>query len=90
MNGNYAAGVVFGATTMVNVEALYLTAGKSYKLTMNDANVASGQTLLVYGSDLVAGNTLVFDGSAETNGKFDIRGGAGNDDRRCGHDSPPN
>ncbi|HEV2562729.1 MAG TPA: bluetail domain-containing putative surface protein, partial [Rhizomicrobium sp.] len=77
--GNYSAGLTFSATTMVNVEALSLGAGFNYNLTTNDANVASGQTLTVDGSALGATNTLTFNGAAETNGSFNIKGGAGND-----------
>jgi Ca2+-binding RTX toxin-like protein len=79
LNGDYSAGVTFSTTTMVNVEAINLGAGHSYKLTTNDATVAAGQTLTVSGSALTATDTLVFDGSAETNGKFALVGGAGND-----------
>ena len=79
LNGDYSAGLTFGATTMVNVETLTLAAGHSYNLTTNDATVASGATLTIDASALGAGNTLTFDGSAETNGFFSITGGAGND-----------
>ncbi|HEY2070773.1 MAG TPA: calcium-binding protein [Rhizomicrobium sp.] len=79
LNGDYSAGFTFGATTMVNVETLQLAAGYSYKLTMDDANVAPGQTLAVDASALGAGDTLTFDGSHETKGGFVITGGAGND-----------
>jgi len=79
LSGNYSAGVVLGATTLINVETVNLAAGHSYKLTTNDATVASGQTLTVTSSALAASNAFVFDGSAEANGKFVIIGGAGND-----------
>ena len=77
--GDYSSGVVFSAATMVNVETLRLAAGHSYKLTLNDANVAAMQTLTIDASALGVANSLVFDGSAETNASFDIIGGAGND-----------
>ena len=79
LHGNYAAGVTFGSTTLVNVEKINLVAGHSYKLTTNDATVASGQTLTVNASGLAAANTLTFSGAVETNGKFVITGGAGTD-----------
>jgi len=79
LNGNYSAGVVLAATTLTNVETVNLAAGYSYKLTTNDATVGSGQTLTVTASALAAANTLSFNGAAETNGKFVITGGAGND-----------
>jgi Ca2+-binding RTX toxin-like protein len=73
------AAVVFGATTMVGVERMLLAAGHSYTLTMNDANVAAGEMLTIDASALGAGNRLAFQGSAETDGSFDIIGGAGNE-----------
>jgi len=77
LNGGVA--VTFSATTMTGVEQIDLTAGHSYSLTTNDAAVAAGQFLTIDGSVLGAGNALTFDGSAETDGSFDIVGGAGND-----------
>ena len=44
LNGDYSAGVTLAANTMVGVETIGLSAGHSYKLTTDDANVASGQT----------------------------------------------
>jgi len=79
LNGNYSSGVTFSATTMVNVETISLASGHSYKLTTNDATVASGETLTVNGSGLGSGNTLTFSGAAETNGTFVLTGGAGDD-----------
>lgn len=78
--GDYAsAPLVFGAATMINIEHLTLAAGFNYNLTLSDANVASGLTLTVDASALGAGNSLVFDGTHETNGMFVLAGGAGND-----------
>src|ERR1700742_1284109 len=59
LSGNYAAGVVFGATTMVNVEELDLAAGSSYKLTLDDATNSAGLT--VNASGLLAGQSLTLD-----------------------------
>jgi hypothetical protein len=64
---------------MINVENLTLAAGHSYKLTTNNATVASGQTLTINGSALSASNVLTFNGAAETNGHFIIIGGKGAD-----------
>ncbi len=74
LDGNYTGThkVVFGASTMVNVETIRLAAGNSYTLTTNDANVGNNKTLTVDASQLGAGDTLSFNGSAETNGRFDI------------------
>ena len=86
LNGNYSGGVVFNATTMVNVETLTLTAGHSYNLTMANATVASGQTLTVDASTLGAGDSLIFDASADTTGgNYVIQGGLGNETLTGGH-----
>jgi len=77
--GNYGPGVTFTATTMVNVEVLKPGAGFNYKLILNDATVAAGKTLKVDASALGASNHLVFDGSAETDGHFNILSGKGGD-----------
>jgi VCBS repeat-containing protein len=80
LNGDYSGGVVFGATTMVNVEHLALAAGHVYNLTTDNATVAAGQTLTVHAGALGAGDTLTFDASADTTGgKYVINAGAGND-----------
>ena len=70
LDGDYtgAGAVVFGATTMTNVKSLTLLAGHSYDLTSNDATVASGQQLEVDAHALGAGDSLTFDGSAESDG----------------------
>ena len=76
--GNYT-GLIFSATTMVNVETIILGSSHSYTLTTNAATVAAGETLTVNGSALKAGDVFVFDGSAETDGRFTLLGGSGND-----------
>ncbi len=76
--GDYSAGITFEAGSITNVERILLSGGNSYKFTVADANVAAGQTLIVNGAKLDATNSLIFDGTAETNGKFNLVGGAGN------------
>lgn len=85
LSGNYSAGIVFGASTITNVEVITLSAGNSYTLTTNDGNVASGQTLKIDGSTLGSASELTFNGAAETNGKFILLGGAGDDTLTGGH-----
>ena len=77
--GNYAGAhaVVFGANTVTNIERMFLNGGHSYDLTTHDATIAAGKMLIVDASALDAGDTLTFDGSAETDGRFNITGGAG-------------
>lgn len=81
LDGNYANAnaVVFGATTLTNVETMLLSAGHSYTLTTHEATVAAGAMLTVDASALVFPNTLIFNGAAETDGFFHIIGGTGND-----------
>jgi Ca2+-binding RTX toxin-like protein len=85
-----ANALTFGALQIVNIEIIALLSGSntrfgnfnslfSYSLTMNDANLAAGASMIVQGNALQAGEALVFDGSAETDGRFRIFGGAGND-----------
>ena len=86
LNGDYSGGLVFNATTMVNVEDLGLTSGHSYNLTMNNATVASGRTMIVLGNHLGVGSALTFDASADTTGgRYFIYSGAGNDVLTGGH-----
>jgi Ca2+-binding RTX toxin-like protein len=77
LDGNY--NLTFLATTMTNIQQVYLVSGHHYSLTTNDATVAAGAELGVDGSNLGASDALVFNGAAETNGTFVVRGGAGND-----------
>jgi Ca2+-binding RTX toxin-like protein len=92
IQGNYAGvnKIVFGADQLENVEAIVvLTAGDarfgssgggySYDLATNDGNVALAATMVVVGNSLRSDETLTFDGSAETDGKFRIFSGAGDD-----------
>ena len=88
LRGNYS--LVFAADTMTGIETIALVSGKdtrfgaagpdySYDLTTHDGNVAAGSQLSVNAADLRASETLVFDGSAESDGSFRIVGGRGGD-----------
>ena len=79
LDGDYSAGLSFNAKTLLNVEAILLAVGNSYKLTTNEATVAAGATLTVDGSALGAGDSLTFNGTKETDGSLILIGGAGND-----------
>jgi Ca2+-binding RTX toxin-like protein len=89
--------VTFGATQIAGIEMLVLLTGGdnrfgnpagtgyAYYITMDDANVAAGQTFYVSANTLkadvvgVTDETLIFDGAAETDGQFVIWSGAGDD-----------
>jgi hypothetical protein len=75
--GNYK--LTFAAATLKNVETVTLAAGHDYKLATTDATVAAHHALTVNGATLHAGDTLVFNGAAETNGVFKMTGGKGGD-----------
>lgn len=81
--GNYS--LTFDADDLVSVEkvAVYSSGNAaspySYSLTTIDANVAAGQLLDVVALSLRAGEQFTFNGSAETGGRFNIRGGWDND-----------
>ncbi|MBV8686492.1 MAG: hypothetical protein JOZ90_04250 [Alphaproteobacteria bacterium] len=81
--GTYS--VTFDPDDLVGIEKL---AGYSsgdaahpnaYAFTTIDANVAAGARLMVIGLSLQAGEHLVFDGAAETDGSFNLRGGRDSD-----------
>jgi serralysin len=97
LRGNYASQIVFEADTIHNVDTIaVLTAhgvsgaeapAYSYSLKTDDANVAAGEKLIVTGVGLASDEHLTFDGSAETDGHLDLRGGAGTDALIGGHQS---
>jgi serralysin len=78
LNGNYAGGVTFTATTVVNIEEIDLRKSHSYTLVSHEKTVGSGQ-LFVNGQRLTFDDALSFDGSAETTGTFKLAGGDGHD-----------
>jgi hypothetical protein len=84
LKGDYSAGVVFCAETMTNVEVLRLSGPFDYALTLHDANVAAGDKLVIDARKNFTGVGLVFDGSAETDGRFHIRGTHEGDDYLVG------
>jgi Ca2+-binding RTX toxin-like protein len=65
-------------------EQMVFLGGSSYALGSADSNVAAGHTLTVDGMPLGAGDSLDFDGSAETDGRFVLQGGMGADHLRGG------
>ncbi|UVO55318.1 cadherin domain-containing protein [Sphingomonas sp. SUN039] len=81
LQGNYTGAnkLVLGATTLTGVEIVAALPGFGYDITTDDANVAAGQVLSVFGGNLGAGESFTFNGSAETNGSFRVYGGLGTD-----------
>jgi Ca2+-binding RTX toxin-like protein len=80
LNGDYSAGLTFGATTVTNIERVTLKAGHSYDLTIDNATVTAGNTMTFAGNGLGGTDSFTFDGSHDTSGgSLVIEGGAGND-----------
>jgi Ca2+-binding RTX toxin-like protein len=79
LSGDYSAGVLMKKDTVQNVEEVLLADGNSYSLTMHEKTVKAAQSLLVAGTSLDAGETLVFDASADTDGIITVHSGAGDD-----------
>jgi Ca2+-binding RTX toxin-like protein len=73
----YSDGLTLGDDTLTSVEKIQVGAGYSYSLTTVDANVAAGDTLIVDAVSLQSNDSLIFNGSAETDGSFRFIGGEG-------------
>lgn len=72
-------GVTDDLDQVTNVEVVQFLDGNSASVVTVNSTVAFGETLTVNGSALTSAYTLTWDGKAETDGKFNITGGAGND-----------
>jgi hypothetical protein len=81
LSGDYSSGVTFGANSLVNIPHLVLegdAGANSYDLTLNSANVSSGDTLTIVGHNTTSSDDLTVNGSA-TSGKLVFDGGASTD-----------
>ncbi len=93
LQGDYtgANAIVLGANQVTGVDLILLAGGQdtrfgqaagpnhSYDLKTDDSTVAAGETLTIQARRLGAGESLKFDGSAETDGAFKVYSGAGDD-----------
>ncbi|MGH6871130.1 MAG: M10 family metallopeptidase C-terminal domain-containing protein [Rhizomicrobium sp.] len=79
LQGDYSGGVVFGSTTMTNVEGLTVDGDFSYNLTLADANLKSGAHFQVDADYAGASDRLILNDGAETNAVLTVNGGIGND-----------
>ena len=73
--------ITFGANSLIGIEEISVSEHfdlGSFTFVMNDANVASGQSMFIHGF-LGAANPLSVNGSAETDGQYTITGGGAND-----------
>ena len=95
LRGNY--NLVLEAATIHNIDTIALLSASdrhlggapatafTYALTMNDGNVGLGEKLIINAVGLGAAESLTFDGSAELDGRFDVRAGDANDTLTGGH-----
>jgi hypothetical protein len=77
LDGDYSAG--FGLGTPDYAEQVIVHAGNDYNLIADDNNVAAGRTLTINAMPLRDANNMIFDGSAETDGRFIFYGGEAGD-----------
>lgn len=78
LKGDFSAGYTLSGIDSP-LGLVRLGAGNDYVLISDDDFVHAGATMLVDGRNVGAGNYMMFDGSAETDGHFTIYGSAGND-----------
>ena len=76
--GDFSAGFDLPGQAF-GLDSIVAHAGNDYNLVANDNNVDAGDTLTVNGMPLGADNHIMFDGSAETDGRFEFLGSAGDD-----------
>lgn len=88
LTGDYSAGLVISKAMMTNFEILGLDTGGDYNLSFADGVVKAGVTFQVDSTQQQADESITFDGSRETDGRFlfflgashsDVTGGAGDD-----------
>jgi hypothetical protein len=79
LNGDYSAGLTFGANTIANIQTITLDAGHGYNLTLNANNIVTGETLTVNASALGSSDSFTFNGSNVTTGTLLMKCGAGSE-----------
>lgn len=78
LEGDFSAGFELPGMAF-GLDSVVAHAGSDYNLVANDNNVDFGDTLTINGMQLGADNHVMFDGSAETDGRFEFLGSAGDD-----------
>ncbi|HEX2763966.1 MAG TPA: Calx-beta domain-containing protein [Allosphingosinicella sp.] len=91
LHGDYSTQLTLGVNNLLDTEVLSLVSGSndqfadygtalfSYNLKSVDENVAAGRRLVIDFTNLLAGENVTFDGSAETDGAFTFGAGKGID-----------
>lgn len=78
LSGDFSAGFTLSRLP-ANIGAISLREGNDYVLIARDDFLAAGRELTVHGEALRESGHVVFDGSAETDGRFSFFGGDGDD-----------
>lgn len=78
LSGDFSAGFLLSEISQ-QIGRISLQTGSDYVLIAEDGLVRDDGIMIIEGSRLGAGNSLLFDGSAETAGRFAVYGGAGDD-----------
>lgn len=76
--GDFSSGFTLSSVA-ANVSQMAVIAGNDYVLSVDDAFVGAGHLLTFDARSLGGGNHVMFDGSAETDGRFSFFGSDGND-----------
>ena len=79
LNGDYKTDVVFTATTISGIDVITMQAGENYRLVLDDANIAAGETLFIAASGLGARDGARVTATGETDGQVWFNGGGGDD-----------
>ncbi|MEM7058505.1 MAG: calcium-binding protein [Pseudomonadota bacterium] len=87
LQGDYSTPLTFGANQLIDIEILALLSNTdtrfgagsgtpyNYNVTTDDGNVAAGDVLVISANTLALDEVLIFDGSAETDGRYSIFSG---------------
>jgi uncharacterized protein with GYD domain len=78
LGGDFSAGTMLPAASM-GIDIIVARAGNNFNLIASDDHVAPGATLTVNAMPLGDDNNMIFDGSAETDGRFLFFGSQSND-----------
>jgi Ca2+-binding RTX toxin-like protein len=77
LNGDYSAGLAITGAMLANVATLSLGKNHTYTLSADDSVIVGKNTFTVDASALTSSDHFVFNGAAESAGRFIILGGAG-------------
>ena len=78
LQGDYSAGLTLASSTIKNIEEIsFVEDGHAYDIATSDHNVAAGEVLNT--SAFGVTSSITFNGIAETDGSFVLKGGNGDD-----------